>query len=188
MTGPQTTAAPDPPLIHIRDLHRIFGSGAARAHVLRGIDLDIHAGEFVAIVGGSGSGKSTLTNILGLLDRPSSGSCHLAGQDMAQLSRDAQAGLRNRLVGLVLQQHNLIPTLSALENVALPASHTGQPKAARLARAQQQRLSIARALMNGGSVILADGPTGALDADSGRQVMALLSDLAASPPAGCARR
>lgn len=190
------------PLIRIRGLHRVFGEGAVRTHVLRGIDLDIHAGEFVAIVGTSGSGKSTLMNILGLLDRPTVGSHHLAGQDVASLSRDAQAGLRNRLFGFVFQQYNLIPTLSALENVELPASHTCASRAARRDRAaallkrlglghrlharpaqmsggQQQRVSIARALMNGGSVILADEPTGALDAESGRQVMRLLTDLAA---------
>lgn len=197
-----TAPADDPPLIRIRGLHRVFGEGAARAHVLRGIDLDIRAGEFVAIVGTSGSGKSTLMNILGLLDRPTAGSYHLAGQDVARLSRDAQAGLRNRLFGFVFQQYNLIPTLTALENVALPASHAGAAREARRARAaalleslglgprmgarpaqmsggQQQRVSIARALMNGGAVILADEPTGALDAESGRQVMRLLSDLAA---------
>ncbi|GEK69129.1 ABC transporter permease [Paracoccus denitrificans] len=191
----------DMPLIRIRGLHRVFGEGAARAHVLRGIDLDIHAGEFVAIVGTSGSGKSTLMNILGLLDRPSAGSYHLAGKDVARLSRDARAGLRNRLFGFVFQQYNLIPTLTALENVELPASHAGAAREARRARAaallrslglghrltarplqmsggQQQRVSIARALMNGGAVILADEPTGALDAESGRQVMRLLSDLA----------
>lgn len=163
--------------------------------------MDIHAGEFVAIVGTSGSGKSTLMNILGLLDRPTAGCYHLAGQDVAQLGRDAQAGLRNRLFGFVFQQYNLIPTLSALENVALPASHGGASRAARQARAaallqrlglghrlharpaqmsggQQQRVSIARALMNGGAVILADEPTGALDAESGRQVMRLLTGLA----------
>lgn len=190
------------PLIRIRGLHRVFGEGDARAHVLRGIDLDIRAGEFVAIIGTSGSGKSTLMNILGLLDRPSAGSYHLAGQDVARLSRDAQAGLRNRLFGFVFQQYNLIPTLSALENVALPASHAGAPRASRRARAaallrslglgghlsarptqmsggQQQRVSIARAMMNGGSVILADEPTGALDTESARDVMRLLSDLAA---------
>ncbi|CAM3190786.1 macrolide transport system ATP-binding/permease protein [Paracoccus aminovorans] len=197
-----TAPTEDAPLIRIRGLHRVFGEGAARAHVLRGIDLDIRAGEFVAIVGTSGSGKSTLMNILGLLDRPTAGSYHLAGQDVARLSRDAQAGLRNRLFGFVFQHYNLIPTLTALENVALPASHAGAARAARRTRAaalldglglghrmeahpaqmsggQQQRVSIARALMNGGSVILADEPTGALDAESGRQVMRLLSDLAA---------
>ncbi len=192
----------DAPLIRIRGLHRVFGEGAARTHVLRGIDLDIHSGEFVAIVGTSGSGKSTLMNILGLLDRPTAGSYRLAGQDVAHLSRDAQAGLRNRLFGFVFQQYNLIPTLTALENVELPASHAGAPRQPRRARAaallrslglghrlaarpaqmsggQQQRVSIARALMNGGAVVLADEPTGALDAESGRQVMQLLSDLAA---------
>lgn len=189
-------------LIRVRGLHRVFGEGAARAHVLRGIDLDIEAGEFVAIVGTSGSGKSTLMNILGLLDRPSGGSYHLAGQDVSSLSRDQLAVLRNRLFGFVFQQYNLIPALSALENVALPASHAGMGRDSRRARAasllrslglghrlqarpsqmsggQQQRVSIARAMMNGGSVILADEPTGALDRDSGHQVMRLLSDMAA---------
>ncbi len=189
------------PLIRIRGLHRIFGDGAARAHVLRGIDLDIWPGEFVAIIGASGSGKSTLMNILGLLDRPTSGSFHLAGQDVAQLSRDDQAGQRNRLFGFVFQQYNLIQTLTAQQNVELPASHAGVPRAQRCERAagllesldlghrtgalpaqmsggQQQRVAIARALINGGTIILADEPTGALDGQSGRQVMHLLSDLA----------
>ena len=207
-TGPSTGASSGgavrgAALIRIRGLHRFFGKGAARAHVLKGIDLDIHAGEFVAIIGTSGSGKTTLMNILGLLDRPSAGSYHLAGEDVAGVSRDAQAGLRNRLFGFVFQQYNLIETLSALDNVALPACHAGALPKARRARAaallarlglghrlcalpaqmsggQQQRVSIARALMNGGSVILADEPTGALDGESGRQVMALLADLAAA--------
>lgn len=195
------TIDPDVPLIRISNLHRVFGEGAARAHVLRGVNLDIRAGEFVAIIGTSGSGKSTLMNILGLLDRPSAGSYHLAGQDVARLSREAQATLRSKMFGFVFQQYNLIPTLTALENVELPASHARAPRAARRARAtallqsldlghrlharpaqmsggQQQRVSIARALMNGGSVILADEPTGALDAESGRQVIRLLADLA----------
>ncbi len=190
------------PLIRIRGLHRVYGEGAARAHVLRGVDLDIHAGEFVAIVGTSGSGKSTLMNIFGLLDRPSAGSYHLAGQDVALLSRDQLTVLRNRLFGFVFQQYHLIPALTAMENVELPASHAGASREDRRQRAgsllrrlglghrlhtrpgqmsggQQQRVSIARAMMNGGAVLLADEPTGALDSESGAQVMALLSDLAA---------
>ena len=137
--------------------------------------LEVGDGARHVVAGSAGGAEGVLRQV----------QAHL-GHDAVQRT-DGGSGV-TQLVGLVLQQHNLIPTLSALENVALPASHTGQPKAARLARAQQQRLSIARAVMNGGSVILADGPTGALDADSGRQVMALLSDLAASPQAGCARR
>lgn len=190
------------PLIRLRGLHCIHGSGEASAHVLRGIDLDIMAGEFVAIIGASGSGKSTLMNILGLLDRPSAGTYHLAGRDTASLTPAEQSRLRGGLFGFVFQQYHLIAGLSARENVDLPAAHAGMPSASRRKRAadllvslglgarldakparmsggQQQRVSIARALMNGGAILLADEPTGALDHESGAEVMRLLTRLAA---------
>jgi len=189
------------PLISVHDLRRTYGEGDGAVEVLRGISLDIHAGEFVAIMGASGSGKSTLMNIIGLLDRPSSGSYLFEGQDTARLSRDALAALRREAFGFVFQQYNLIPTATALENVEAPAVYAGVAPEARAERAaalldtlglsdrgshrpselsggQQQRVSIARALVNGGRVILADEPTGALDSRSGAEVMDLLAALA----------
>lgn len=191
------------PLIRIRNLHRIHGEGEAATHALRGMDLDIGAGEFVVIVGASGSGKFTLMNIIGLLDQPSAGSYRLAGRDVAALTRDQQSRLRSRRFGFVFQQYHLIPGLSAIGNVEVPAVHAGSPRQQRRARAasllgqlglgarlhahptqmsggQQQRVSIARALMNGGEILLADEPTGALDRDSAAEVMRLLTDLAAA--------
>ncbi len=169
--------------------------------MLRGIDLSIHAGEFVAIVGASGSGKSTLMNILGCLDRPTSGEYLFAGENVAELGSDELAWLRREAFGFVFQGYHLIPSGSAQENVEMPAIYAGTPAAQRHARAaalldrlglasrtgnrphqlsggQQQRVSIARALMNGGHIILADEPTGALDSHSGAEVMDLLDELA----------
>lgn len=170
--------------------------------MLRGVSLCIQAGEYVAIVGASGSGKSTLMNILGCLDRPSDGHYRFAGRDVAQLDADALAWLRREAFGFVFQGYHLIPAASARENVEVPALYAGTPAPQRAARArdllqrlglgsrsdnrphqlsggQQQRVSIARALMNGGHVILADEPTGALDSQSGEDVMHLLDALSA---------
>lgn len=190
------------PLIDLRDIRKSYGGGdSPRVDVLRGIDLQIHPGEFVAVVGSSGSGKSTLMNILGCLDRPSSGQYLFAGQDVAGLDSDELAWLRREAFGFVFQGYHLIPSGSAQENVEMPAIYAGTPAAQRHARAaallarlglgsrtgnrphqlsggQQQRVSIARALMNGGHIILADEPTGALDSQSGAQVMTLLDELA----------
>lgn len=191
------------PLLSLRGVHRHFRRDGVDTHVLKGIDLDIHAGEFVAIIGASGSGKSTLMNILGLLDRPTEGRQDFAGRDVARLSRDDLARLRRQSIGFVFQHYHLIPRMSAIGNVELPAIYAGLPRDQRRTRAaallrrlglvdrlenrpsqlsggQQQRVSIARALMNGGAVILADEPTGALDRRSGQEVMALLGDLAAA--------
>lgn len=191
------------PLIDLRDIRKSYGGGdSPRVDVLRGIDLAIHPGEFVAIVGASGSGKSTLMNILGCLDRPGSGHYLFAGEDVAGLDSDALAWLRREAFGFVFQGYHLIPSGSAQENVEMPAIYAGIPAAERHARAgalltrlglgsrtgnrphqlsggQQQRVSIARALMNGGHIILADEPTGALDSHSGTEVMTLLDELAA---------
>lgn len=191
------------PLISLEQVRKHYGGGQSpRVDVLHGISLDIHAGEFVAIVGASGSGKSTLMNILGCLDRPSSGHYRFAGRDVSELDDDSLARLRRETFGFVFQGYHLIPSASALENVEMPAIYAGMPAAQRHARAsallerlglasrcgnrpnqlsggQQQRVSIARALMNGGQIILADEPTGALDSHSGAQVMALLDELAA---------
>ncbi|MBI6913774.1 MacB family efflux pump subunit [Pseudomonas juntendi] len=190
------------PLIQLSGIRKAYGGGdSPTVEVLRGIDLSIHAGEFIAIIGTSGSGKSTLMNILGCLDRPSAGQYRFAGQDVAELDDDQLAWLRREAFGFVFQGYHLIPSASAQENVEMPAIYAGTPAAARAARAQvllrrlglgertgnrprqlsggqQQRVSIARALMNGGHIILADQPTGALDSHSGTEVMALLDELA----------
>lgn len=190
------------PLIELRDIRKSYGGiDTPKVDVLRGISLNIHPGEFIAIVGASGSGKSTLMNILGCLDRPTSGHYLFAGKDVAQLGSDELAWLRREAFGFVFQGYHLIPSGSAQENVEMPAIYAGTPPAARHARAaallerlglasrtgnrphqlsggQQQRVSIARALMNGGHIILADEPTGALDSHSGTEVMALLDELA----------
>ncbi|ALD96047.1 MacB family efflux pump subunit [Pseudomonas syringae] len=190
------------PLIDLRGIRKSYGGGdSPRVNVLRGIDLSIHAGEFVAIVGASGSGKSTLMNILGCLDRPTSGEYLFAGENVAELGSDELAWLRREAFGFVFQGYHLIPSGSAQENVEMPAIYAGTPAAERHARAaalldrlglasrtgnrphqlsggQQQRVSIARALMNGGHIILADEPTGALDSHSGAEVMTLLDELA----------
>ncbi len=192
------------PLIALRGIRKHYGGGSSGqppVTVLHGIDLEIHAGEFVAVVGSSGSGKSTLMNILGCLDRPSEGSYHFQGRDVSRLDADALAWLRREAFGFVFQGYHLIAGESASENVEMPAIYAGVPKPERVRRAQalltrlglgtrlgnrpnqlsggqQQRVSIARALMNGGKIILADEPTGALDSHSGAEVMALLRELA----------
>ena len=190
------------PLIELHAIRKVYGGvDTPQVQVLKGISLSIHAGEFVAIVGASGSGKSTLMNILGCLDRPTSGRYLFAGQDVAGLDTDELAWLRREAFGFVFQGYHLIPSASAQENVEMPAIYAGMPAAERHARAaalltrlglaertgnrphqlsggQQQRVSIARALMNGGHIILADEPTGALDSHSGAEVMTLLDELA----------
>lgn len=190
------------PLIELKHIRKSYGGGdSPQVDVLRGVDLSIHAGEFVAIVGASGSGKSTLMNILGCLDRPTAGDYLFAGENVAHLDSDALAWLRREAFGFVFQGYHLIPSASAQENVEMPAIYAGISTAERHARAralltrlgladrtgnrphqlsggQQQRVSIARALMNGGHIILADEPTGALDSHSGAEVMSLLDELA----------
>ncbi len=192
-----------PPLIELHGLRKSYGGqgGEPSVEVLHGIDLAIHAGEFVAIVGASGSGKSTLMHILGCLDRASAGTYRFAGQDISAFGADELAWLRREAFGFVFQGYHLIRTLDASHNVQVPAVYAGTPAESRRERAQallerlglgdraghrpgqlsggqQQRVSIARALMNGGHVILADEPTGALDSRSGTEVMALLRELA----------
>jgi macrolide transport system ATP-binding/permease protein len=189
-------------MIRLEKVTKTFRNGELEVEVLHGLDLEIRAGEFVAIMGASGSGKSTLMNILGCLDRPSTGRYLFNGQDVSQLGRDELARLRREAFGFVFQSYNLIATASAARNVEVPAVYAGVPAAERRARAeqllgmlglgerlghrpsqlsggQQQRVSITRALMNGGQIILADEPTGALDSKSGREVMALLHKLSA---------
>ncbi|RZS56832.1 MacB family efflux pump subunit [Sphaerotilus mobilis] len=194
------TAGPAAALIELRGIGRDFGTAQAPSTVLDGIDLRIEAGEYVAIVGPSGSGKSTLMNILGGLDRPSRGQYLHEGRDVSRCSADELAALRRHSFGFVFQRYNLLAGDSALANVEVPALYAGVDAGERRRRAaalldrlglagrsghrpdqlsggQQQRVSIARALMNGAQVILADEPTGALDRESGRQVMALLREL-----------
>ncbi len=188
------------PLIQLSAVTKSYRQGELESTVLHGIDLTIHEGEFLAIVGASGSGKSTLMNILGCLDRPGSGRYLFRGQDVSGLNRDELARLRREEFGFVFQSYHLIAAATAVENVEMPAMYAGVPHAERRARAvqllrelgleerlyhrpsqlsggQQQRVSIARALMNGGRIILADEPTGALDSKSGADVMRLLKDL-----------
>ena len=194
-----------PVLIELREVRKRFGGrdGVPEVEILHGIDLRIQAGEYVAIVGASGSGKTTLMNILGCLDRPSSGEYLFQGEAVPGLDDDALAALRREVFGFVFQGYHLIGTSSALDNVAMPARYAGVGEQARHKRAaallsrlglaerlqylphqlsggQQQRVSIARALVNGGRVILADEPTGALDSTSGEQVMQQLDELAAA--------
>ena len=194
-----------PVLIELREVRKRFGGhdGVPEVEILHGINLRIQAGEYVAIVGASGSGKTTLMNILGCLDRPSSGEYLFQGEAVSGLDDDALAALRREVFGFVFQGYHLIGTSSALDNVAMPARYAGVGEQARHERAaallsrlglaerlqylphqlsggQQQRVSIARALVNGGRVILADEPTGALDSTSGEQVMQQLDELAAA--------
>ena len=191
------------PLIELRKVSRTFVTdGGVEVRALREIDLKIYPGEFIAIVGQSGSGKSTLMNILGCLDRPTSGKYLFGGRDIETFDADGLAWLRREAFGFVFQSYNLLPTETAQENVEVPGIYRGLPAHERAVRSeallaslglgermdhrpnqlsggQQQRVSIARALMNGGNIILADEPTGALDSRSGVEVMALLKDLAA---------
>ena len=187
-------------LLEIKGVNRWFGHGESRVHVLKDINLSIEKGDFVAIIGQSGSGKSTLMNIIGCLDVPSSGSYKIDGVETAAMSGDQQAALRRKSFGFIFQRYNLLGSLTARENVALPAVYAGMDLSERQQRAQelldqlglsgkennkpselsggqQQRVSIARALMNGGEIILADEPTGALDTASGKNVMEILHGL-----------
>lgn len=200
MNATAANASAATPVIQLTGVTRSYHNGEIETRVLHGIDLTIHAGEFVAIIGASGSGKSTLMNILGCLDRPSSGEYRFLGQDVSKLDRDELARLRREDFGFVFQSYNLIGSATAAENVEVPAIYAGMPPDERHARAaallgelglaerlhhrptqlsggQQQRVSIARALMNGGRIILADEPTGALDTKSSADVMQLIRDL-----------
>ncbi|MER5892000.1 ABC transporter ATP-binding protein [Streptomyces sp. NPDC001876] len=187
----------DAPVLELRELTRTHGSGIAEVHALRGINLSVHAGELVAVMGPSGSGKSTLLTLAGGLDTASSGQVVIEGQDISTLGRKGVAALRRRSVGYVFQDYNLIPALTAAENIALPRELDGVSvrKARKEALAsleemhlteiadrfpdemsggQQQRVAIARALVGDRRLVLADEPTGALDSETGEAVLALL--------------
>ena len=188
------------PLIELKKLRKEFISGGEPVAVLKDVDLAIHAGEIVAIVGASGSGKSTLMNIIGCLDHASSGEYYLDGKEVKNLGADDLAAFRRERFGFIFQRYHLLSDLTAQDNVEVPAIYAGYPtdlrrkrseellkrlgldermahKPSQLSGGQQQRVSIARALMNGGSVILADEPTGALDSQSGAEVMKILTEL-----------
>jgi putative ABC transport system ATP-binding protein len=187
-------------LIEARDLVKTYTMGEQTVHALRGVSLDIAEGDFVAIMGASGSGKSTLMNILGCLDLPSTGEYRLAGEEVEAMAQDQLASIRNRRIGFVFQQFNLLPRTSALENVELPMVYAGVKAAERRVRSlaalqrvglaergdhtpselsggQQQRVAIARALVNNPQLILADEPTGALDTKTSEDIMLLLTEL-----------
>ena len=187
-------------LIEVRGLTKVFGSGANAFQALRGIDFDVEAGDFVAVMGSSGSGKSTMMNILGCLDTPSTGSYRFLGHPVERLTQDQRALLRRRYIGFIFQGFNLLARTSALENVELPLLYRGESRAARhksamaaldrvglaawakhtpaeLSGGQQQRVAIARALVTEPQVLLADEPTGNLDSERSVEIMQLLSAL-----------
>ncbi len=188
------------PLIQLKDIYKIYEMGDTKVYASDGVSLDIYRGEFVAIVGQSGSGKSTIMNIIGALDVPTSGQYILNGRDVSHMTDDELADIRNKMIGFIFQQYNLIPKLNLEENVELPLLYAGIPERERHDRAmrslarvgvaekwrhlpnqlsggQQQRVSIARALAGDPSLILADEPTGALDSRTSREVLDFLKEL-----------
>lgn len=191
---------PKTPLLKTVDLHKVYGSGDTAVHALKGVDLTLYEGEFVAVMGASGSGKSTFMSLLGALDRPTRGECWFMGVDIACLTRDQRALFRRHYLGFVFQSFNLLARMTALENVELPLIYRGESRRVRKEKAamtldlvglgdrightpaqlsggQQQRVAIARALVTEPDLILADEPTGNLDSARSAEVMELLVQL-----------
>ncbi len=188
------------PLIRLQGIRKSYTLGEVEVHALRGVSLDVERGEYVALMGASGSGKTTLMNTLGCLDRPSGGSYRLEGEEVVAMSGDQRARLRNRKIGFVFQNFNLLSRTSALENVELPLLYGGRLRAgprrdrargllkkvgldsrmdhhpSQLSGGQQQRVAIARALVNQPAILLADEPTGNLDSHTGTEIMELIRD------------
>lgn len=187
-------------IISIENVTKTYDMGEIKVHALRGVSMEVKKGEFLAIVGPSGSGKSTLMHIIGLLDKPSTGTVKLQGKDVSKLSQDERSILRNKHLGFVFQQFNLLRRTSAIDNVSLPLLYSGidvrqrnlkakkvlqkvglgdrlEHFSTQLSGGQQQRVAIARALINNPTMILADEPTGNLDSKSGKEIMELLKNL-----------
>jgi putative ABC transport system ATP-binding protein len=187
-------------LIDIRDITKVYEMGEEKVHALSGVSLGVERGEYVAIMGPSGSGKSTLMNLVGCLDTPSSGSYVLNGKEVARMTDDELAAIRNQEIGFVFQTFNLLPRTSAIQQVELPLVYAGLPRKERRERAikalkavglgdrmnhtpnemsggQRQRVAVARALINDPSILLADEPTGNLDSQTGAEIMALFDEL-----------